>query len=76
MNNDDDDHTNDENDESFCNGMSMTMSMSGFQTALFGAKNKPAADCLTYLFHHWTLDSSGKFQGAMGEYYYTCTAQQ
>lgn len=44
----------------FCNGMSMTMSMSGFQSALTSP-----ADCLTYLFRNWKLDSVGKFQGAM-----------
>jgi hypothetical protein len=50
--------------QGFCHGMSMTMSISGFQSALF--RTKPA-DCLTYLFTNWRLDSSGKFQGAMSE---------
>jgi hypothetical protein len=44
----------------FCEGMSMTMSMSGFQQGLKGG-----ADCLTYLFRNWKLDERGKFQGAM-----------
>ena len=47
-------------DEAFCNGMSMTMSMSGFQRGLLGG-----ADCLTYLFRSWKLDEKGKYQGAM-----------
>jgi hypothetical protein len=50
----------------FCQGMSMTMSMSGFQSALFGTTHP--ADCLTYLFTNWRLDSVGKFQGAMSEF--------
>lgn len=52
-------------DEEFCNGMSMTMSMGGFQSSLFG---KQKADCLTYLFKKWMLNTSGKFQGAMGTF--------
>ncbi|KAG7343616.1 Ctr copper transporter family protein [Nitzschia inconspicua] len=64
----------------FCNGMSMVMSMSGFQSSLFLSSsssshnnnnnnnknnNTNTADCLTYLFRNWRLDTSGKFQGAM-----------
>ncbi|KAG7371618.1 Ctr copper transporter family protein [Nitzschia inconspicua] len=56
----------------FCNGMSMIMSMSGFQSSLFwssssgsSSDNNNTADCLTYLFRNWRLDTSGKFQGAM-----------
>jgi hypothetical protein len=63
-----DDATMDADDDSmnttpFCKGMmSMTMSMGGFQWSLFG---KEAADCLTYFVSSWTLDSRGKFQGAI-----------
>ena len=63
MNMNDDDMNNNDND--FCNGMSMIMSMSGFQSGLFGTKK---SDCITFLFTKWTLETSGKFQGAMGEY--------
>ena len=62
MNMNDDDMNN---DNDFCNGMSMIMSMSGFQSGLFGTKK---SDCITFLFTKWTLETSGKFQGAMGEY--------
>ncbi|OEU19327.1 copper transporter [Fragilariopsis cylindrus CCMP1102] len=57
---DDDNYYNDNMD--FCKGMFMTMSMKGFQSALF-SNNK--SDCLTFLFTNWKLDSSGKFLGAM-----------
>jgi hypothetical protein len=67
MNDDMNDNNNNDNNDDFCNGMSMIMSMSGFQSALFGTK-KSAADCLTFLFTKWTLETPGKFQGAMGEY--------
>ena len=62
MNMDDDD-----NDDGmyFCKGMSMTMSMGGFQSALFSGER---ADCITFLFTNWKLDSSGKFVGAMSKY--------
>merc|ERR1740130_2666125 len=56
----DDNYYNDNMD--FCKGMFMTMSMKGFQSALF-SNNK--SDCLTFLFTNWKLDSSGKFLGAM-----------
>ena len=49
----------------FCKGMSMTMSMSGFQSALF-SKDHPA-DCITFLFSEWKLDHPGKFVGAMSK---------
>jgi len=67
--NDDTDDAADANDDNyyndnmdFCKGMFMTMSMKGFQSALF-SNNK--SDCLTFLFTNWKLDSSGKFLGAM-----------
>jgi hypothetical protein len=65
-NDNDDMNDNDNDNNDFCNGMSMIMSMSGFQSALFGTKK--SADCLTFLFTKWTLETPGKFQGAMGEY--------
>lgn len=46
----------------FCRGMSMTMSMGGFQSALF---SKSPADCITFLFVDWKLDRPGKFVLAM-----------
>jgi hypothetical protein len=55
-------------DEEFCNGMSMTMSMGGFQSSFLG---KQKADCLTYLFKNWVLNTSGKFQGAMGTFLFS-----
>ena len=61
--NDDDNYYNDNMD--FCKGMFMTMSMKGFQSALF-SNNK--SDCLTFLFTNWKLDSSGKFLGAMSKF--------
>jgi hypothetical protein len=64
----DDDNNNNTDDEPpqrlFCQGMYMIMSMSGFQSTLFGTH---PADCLAYLSTHWTLDSMGKFQGAMSK---------
>ena len=69
--NDDTDDAADANDDNyyndnmdFCKGMFMTMSMKGFQSALF-SNNK--SDCLTFLFTNWKLDSSGKFLGAMSK---------
>jgi hypothetical protein len=50
----------------FCRGMSMTMSMGGFQSALF---SKRPADCITFLFVDWKLDRPGKFVLAMGEFF-------
>jgi len=41
----------------------MTMSMGGFQSALF-SKGHPA-DCITFLFTEWKLDRPGKYVGAM-----------
>ena len=71
MNMNDDTNTDDANDDNyyndnmdFCKGMFMTMSMKGFQSALF-SNNK--SDCLTFLFTNWKLDSSGKFLGAMSK---------
>ena len=57
----------DDNDDGmyFCKGMSMTMSMGGFQSALFSGGR---ADCITFLFTNWKLDSPGKFVGAMSKY--------
>ena len=49
----------------FCKGMSMTMSMGGFQSSLFS--HEPA-DCITFLLTGWKLDRSGKFVGAMSEF--------
>lgn len=49
----------------FCKGMSMTMSMGGFQSALF-SKDRPA-DCITFLFTEWKLDHPGKFVCAMSK---------
>jgi hypothetical protein len=46
----------------FCSGMSMTMSMGGFQSALF---SRSPADCITFLFTDWKLDQPGKFVSAM-----------
>jgi len=46
----------------FCRGMSMTMSMSGFQSAFF---SRGPPDCITFLFTDWKLDRPGKFVGAM-----------
>ena len=46
----------------FCNGMSMTMAMGGFQWSLL---SKQAGDCISYFAPGWTLDNAGKFQGAM-----------
>lgn len=48
----------------FCKGMSMTMSMSGFQSALF---SDSPADCITFLFSEWELNRSGKFVLAMSK---------
>ena len=48
----------------FCQGMFMSMSMSGFQWSFLGARNEPG-DCLNYLAPAWKLDDQGKFQGAM-----------
>jgi hypothetical protein len=61
---DDDNYYNDNMD--FCKGMFMTMSMKGFQSALF-SNNNNKSDCLTFLFTNWKLDSSGKFLGAMSK---------
>ena len=59
----------DDEDMEFCRGMPMTMSMEGFQSSLFfnniGGSNK--ANCITFLFTNWKLDSSGKFFGAMSK---------
>mmetsp|Transcript_663 Transcript_663/g.1575 ORF Transcript_663/g.1575 Transcript_663/m.1575 type:complete len:201 (+) Transcript_663:134-736(+) len=52
-----------ESEMDFCKGMSMTMSMDGFQSALF-SKGHPA-DCITFFFPEWELDRPGKFVGAM-----------
>mmetsp|Transcript_20165 Transcript_20165/g.41553 ORF Transcript_20165/g.41553 Transcript_20165/m.41553 type:complete len:189 (+) Transcript_20165:122-688(+) len=52
-----------ESEMDFCRGMSMTMSMGGFQSALF-SKGHPA-DCITFLFTEWKLDRPGKYVGAM-----------
>ena len=52
----------DQDNDSFCRGMAMTMSMGGFQSSLTG---KGKADCLNYFLPKWKLDSLGKFQGAM-----------
>ena len=52
-----------ESEMEFCKGMSMTMSMSGFQSALFSKD----ADCITFLFREWKLDHPGKFVGAMSK---------
>lgn len=52
---------NDEGSD-FCNNMFMVMAMSGFQWSLFG---KSPGDCLSYLAPAWTLESRGKFQGAV-----------
>lgn len=46
----------------FCNGMAMVMAMGGFQWSLVG---KQAGDCLNYFAPRWTLNTAGKFQGAM-----------
>ena len=55
----------DESGMEFCKGMSMTMSMGGFQSALF-SKGRPA-DCITFLLTEWKLDHPGKFVGAMSK---------
>jgi len=63
-NEDDDDDDNYGMD--FCRGMSMTMYMKGFQFTSFPNKNNDKkADCLTFLFKNWKLDSPGKFSSAM-----------
>ncbi len=49
----------------FCKGMSMTMSMDGFQSALF-SKGHPAS-CINFFFPEWKLDRPGKFVGAMSK---------
>jgi Ctr copper transporter family len=54
--------TTEGNDSSFCHGMFMTMSMSGFQWSLL---LDGGGDCLTYFAPAWKLDDRGKFQGAM-----------
>lgn len=46
----------------FCKGMSMTMSMGGFQSSLF---SQGPADCITFLLTGWRLDCLGNFVGAM-----------
>lgn len=51
-----------DNGMDFCSGMSMTMSMGGFQSALF---SRSPADCITFLFTDWKLDHPGKFVSAM-----------
>jgi hypothetical protein len=72
-NDDADDDNYDYNDMDFCKGMFMTMSMKGFQSALFSSNsninnnNNNKSDCLTFLFTNWKLDSSGKFFGAMSK---------
>mmetsp|Transcript_49732 Transcript_49732/g.57392 ORF Transcript_49732/g.57392 Transcript_49732/m.57392 type:complete len:274 (-) Transcript_49732:469-1290(-) len=64
-----DDDVDDNYGMDFCRGMSMTMSMKGFQSTLFFKKNNNNinnnADCLTFLFTNWKLDSPGKFSSAM-----------
>jgi len=65
MDMDGDDHTNHSGDDDttgFCKNMPMTMSMGGFQSALFFGGR---ADCITFLFPGWDLDGSGKFVSAM-----------
>ena len=54
-----------ESEMDFCKGMSMTMSMDGFQSALFS--NGHPADCITFFFPEWELDRPGKFVGAMSK---------
>lgn len=51
----------------FCQGLPMTMSMKGFQSAFLNSNNNTTADCLTFLFTNWKLDKSGKFVEAMRE---------
>jgi hypothetical protein len=46
----------------FCDGMSMTMAMGGFQWSLMSKKK---GDCLTYFAGPWKLNDRGKFHGAM-----------
>jgi hypothetical protein len=52
------------NGMNFCRGMSVTMSMGGFQSALF---SRSPADCITFLFTDWKLDHPGKFVSAMSK---------
>ena len=58
----DDDHDGME----FCRGMPMTMSMGGFQSALFSKSRRPA-DCIVFLFTGWKLDRPGKYVAAMSK---------
>ena len=46
----------------FCKGMSMTMSMGGFQSSLFSGEQ---ADCIAFLFVPFRLNSVEKFFCAM-----------